>query len=104
LSTEWFDAPRYPEITYHSEHIQYDGHGAAIVSGQLTLHGVTRSVDLTVSQWGCSNGVGTDDTCSFDAHTRIKRSDYGLPHHFWDGDEVDINIHGVHAQAEAGSP
>ena len=99
LSNEWFDAPRYPQITYHSDRIRYDEHGGAIVSGQLTLHGVTRSVDLTVTQWDCSNGAGADDTCSFDAHTRIKRSDYGLPHHFWDGDEVDINIHGVRAAA-----
>jgi polyisoprenoid-binding protein YceI len=101
LSTEWFDAPRYPQITYHSDHIRYDDHGGAVVSGQLTLHGVTRSVALIINRWYCSNAVGADDTCSFDAHTRIKRSDYGLPHHFWDGDEVDIFIRGVRAQAVA---
>lgn len=110
LSTEWFDAPRYPQITYHSDHIRYDDHGGAVVSGQLTLHGVTRSVELIINRWDCSNAVGADDACSFDAHTRIKRSNYGLPHHFWGGDEVDIFIRGVRAQtvapqnAEAASP
>ena len=100
LSAEWFDAQRYPRITYRSDRIQYDGRGGAIVSGRLTLHGVTRSVDLIVSQLTCSDGVGADDTCSFDAHARIERSVYGLPHGFWDGgDEVDIVIRGVRADA-----
>jgi polyisoprenoid-binding protein YceI len=100
LSAGWFDAQRYPLITYRSERIRYDQGGGAVVSGQLTLHGVTRDVELIVDQWNCSNGAGADDTCSFDAHARIRRSDYGLPHGFWDGgDAVDILIHGVGADA-----
>jgi polyisoprenoid-binding protein YceI len=100
LSAEWFDAQRYPRIIYHSDRIEFDARGGAVVTGQLTLHGVTRKVELIVNRWTCSNGVGADDTCSFDAHTRIKRSEYGLPHGFWDGgDVVDIHIHGVGADA-----
>jgi polyisoprenoid-binding protein YceI len=96
LSPEWFDAQRFPQISYHSERIQYDRAGGAIVDGQLSLHGLTRNVVLMVSRWICSNRSGSTDTCSFDAHAQIRRSDYGLPHGFWEGgDEVEIVIHGV---------
>jgi polyisoprenoid-binding protein YceI len=100
LSAEWFDARRYPQISYHSERIEFDQAGGAVVNGRLTVHGITQSVVLTVSQWTCSHRTDSADTCSFDARARIRRSEYGLPHGFWEGgDEVDILIRGTGANA-----
>jgi polyisoprenoid-binding protein YceI len=101
LSAEWFDARRYPQISYHSERIEFDQAGGAVVNGRLSVHGMTRSVVLTVNQWTCSHRTDSADTCSFDAHARIKRSEYGLPHGFWEGgDEVDILIRGTGANTQ----
>jgi polyisoprenoid-binding protein YceI len=90
-SAEWLDAPRYPRMTFHSNSIQL-GDQRAIASGELTLHGVTRPIVLTVSLLDCpSKGA-----CRFAAYGRIKRSEYGLPHGFWKGgDRVDISMTGM---------
>jgi polyisoprenoid-binding protein YceI len=95
LSPLWFDAQQYPQIVYHSERIRFDGEGGGTVGGQLTLHGQTHAVELTVNRWDCANLPGAADTCSFDAEGRIRRSDFGLPHGILEaGDEVVIDIRG----------
>ena len=89
-SAQWLDAVRYPQMTYHSSHIDVqDEHG--IVTGDLTLHGITRAVILTVTLLDCPTGGG----CQFAAHGRIRRSEFGLPHGIWSGgDQVEIAISG----------
>ena len=90
-SAEWLDSQRYPHMTYHSSNIELDEQ-RAVASGDLTLHGVTRPVVLTVSLLNCPTG----GRCQFVAHGRIKRSEFGLPHGFWSGgDQVDISISGA---------
>jgi polyisoprenoid-binding protein YceI len=90
-SAEWLDAVHYPRMTYHSNHIEVDEEHA-IASGDLTLHGITRPVVLTVTFLSCPAG----GECQFAAHGRIRRSEFGLPHGFWaGGDQVDIAISGT---------
>jgi polyisoprenoid-binding protein YceI len=95
-SADWLDVQRYPQMTFHSNHVVFDGNNRALASGELTLHGVTRAVGLQINQLSCPDASGSDDSCSFVAHARIKRSDYGLAHGFWmGGDQVEIAISGV---------
>jgi polyisoprenoid-binding protein YceI len=90
-SAEWLDAERYPHMTYHSSHIELEEQ-RAVANGDLTLHGITRQVVLTVTVLNCSTAGG----CQFVAHGRIRRSEFGLPHGFWSaGDQVEIAISGV---------
>jgi polyisoprenoid-binding protein YceI len=101
LSAAWFDAERFPQIVYRSERVDVDADGRATVSGHLTLHGQTRELVLLVNRWDCPDGGGPEDTCSFAAHGRLRRSDYDLPHGLLDGgDEVEISIEGVNAVPE----
>jgi len=90
-SADWLDVERYPQMTYHSSHIEVaDQH--AVANGSLTLHGITRPVVLTVSFLDCPGG----GRCQFSAHGRIRRSEFGLPHGFWSGgDQVEIAISGT---------
>jgi polyisoprenoid-binding protein YceI len=93
-SADWLDVQRYPQMTYHSSRIEL-GERSAVASGELTLHGVTRPIELNVSLQKCSSA----GSCEFAAHGRIKRSEYGLPHGFWTGgDQVDISISGTLAR------
>jgi polyisoprenoid-binding protein YceI len=95
-SADWLDVQRYPQMSFHSNHVIFDGNNRAVASGELTLHGVTRAVGLESNQLSCSDASGSGGTCSFVAHARIKRSDYGFAHGFWiGGDQVDIAISGV---------
>ena len=90
-SADWLDVQHYPQMIYHSSHIEL-AEQQAVASGELTLHGVTRPIVLSVSLLKCSSA----GHCQFAAHGRIKRSEYGLPHGFWSGgDQVDIAISGT---------
>jgi polyisoprenoid-binding protein YceI len=91
-SAQWLDAARYPQMSYHSSHVELqDEH--AIASGELTLHGITRAVVLTVTFLNCPAGGGG---CQFAAHGRIRRSEFGLPHGLRSGgDQVEIAISGT---------
>lgn len=92
-SAEWLDARRYPQMSYHSNRIEL-GDQRGVARGELTLHGVTRPIVLSVSLLEC--GAPVASRCQFAAHGRIKRSEYGLPHGFWTGgDQVDIAISGL---------
>jgi polyisoprenoid-binding protein YceI len=100
-SPEWLDVQQFPQMTYRSRQIQFEGDDRAEASGELTLHGVTRPVVLDVSQLQCSGPEGTNRVCRFVAQAHVRRSDYGLPHGFWTGgDQVDITITGVGMQSQ----
>jgi polyisoprenoid-binding protein YceI len=95
-SVDWLDVQRYPQMTFHSNQVQFSGDGRAIANGELTLHGVTRPVGLAISGLSCSGARTADDSCSFIARARIKRSDFGFAHGLLiGGDVVDIAISGV---------
>jgi polyisoprenoid-binding protein YceI len=49
------------------------------VSGNLTMHGVTKPVTLTVTSFFCGpNPVYKKDACGADAVATLKRSDFGI--------------------------
>ncbi|MBS0416251.1 MAG: YceI family protein [Proteobacteria bacterium] len=90
-SPAWLDAARFPQMSYHSGHIELE-RSQAMADGELTLHGVTRPVMLTVTFLDCPTG----GDCQFAARGRIRRSEFGLPHGFWSGgDQVEIAISGT---------
>ena len=85
-----------PWMTFHSGQVEYNGEGQALASGELTLHGVTRTIGLEISRLSCPDPAAAGESCSFVAHALIRRSDYGLAHGFWiGGDQVEIAISGV---------
>ena len=103
-SADWLDVQRYPQMSVQSHQVVFNDGSRAVASGELTLHGVTRAVGLEINQLRCSNSSVAGASCSFFAHARIKRSDYGFAHGFWTGgDQVDIAISGV-ALRGAASP
>ena len=100
-SSEWLDVQRYPLMTYHSRKIEFESDDRAVANGELTLHGVTRPVVLSVDWLDCRAQSAVGPVCRFVAQARVRRSDYGLPHGFWTGgDEVDISINGVGTRAK----
>jgi polyisoprenoid-binding protein YceI len=45
-SADFFDAQRYPSITFESDHVRRTGAESGIVTGSLALHGVTRTTSF----------------------------------------------------------
>ena len=76
---DFFDVAKYPTITFKSTAAKFDGDKLATVSGNLTMHGVTKPVTLTVTSFYCGfNQAYKKDACGADAVTTLKRSDFGI--------------------------
>jgi polyisoprenoid-binding protein YceI len=99
-SADFFDVEKFPELAFKSTNISRTRDGELAVTGDLTIHGVTRSVKFAVEgptapakdPWG-NTRVGLSAT------TKIDRKDFGLT---WNspletggilvGDEVTITL------------
>ena len=97
----WLDAARFPKITFKSTAVEPTGPNTAKVTGDFTLHGVTRPLVLAVTFNGGYDGAPMDpgSRVGFSAQGKIKRSDFGVSYGvpqpgstFGVGDEVEIQI------------
>ena len=92
-SAKFFDAARYPAITFAADELVEHGDGAGDLTGQLTFHGVTRPVTLTVAFNGWGGDVIGRTAMGFSAKGQIKRSDFGVNAYAgMVGDVVDVSI------------
>ena len=94
-SPHFFDVQKYPTITFHSKSTKVAGGGRLLMTGDLTMHGVTKEVVLDVD--GPSAAI--QDTkmgvqrMGASATTKIVRQDFGMsaaPGVV--GDEINITI------------
>jgi len=95
-SPQWLDAARYPEMSFRSTAIELEGTQRAQVRGELTLHGITRPLTLSITDIDCPEALAAPgDHCRFLGRGMLRRSDFGLPHGFWQGgDTVEIIVRG----------
>jgi polyisoprenoid-binding protein YceI len=78
-SADFFEAEKYPAITFKSTNVDSTGGADYDVTGELTLHGVTRPVTFAVEDvsepskdpWG-------NQRIGLSASTTINRKDFGL--------------------------
>jgi polyisoprenoid-binding protein YceI len=81
-SGDFFDVAKFPTMTFKSTKVEKTGEGYAVV-GDLTLHGVTKSVVLQLEAPGKEESMdGKSLHRGFTAHTTINRKDFGLN---WNG-------------------
>ena len=76
---DFFDAAKYPEVTFKSTKVEKVGADGLKVSGDLTVKGVTKPVVLNakVNKIG-ENPMSKAPSAGFDADTTLKRSDFGI--------------------------
>ncbi|HMD49622.1 MAG TPA: YceI family protein [Bryobacteraceae bacterium] len=99
-SPDFFDAEKFPKITFQSKRLEVDREGELDVIGDLTIHGTTKEVVLKVEgpsaegkdPWG-NLRIGASATA------KIKRSEFGLTWNasletggFLVGDDVKIEL------------
>ena len=78
---QWLDAAKFPAIAFKSTKVEPTGANTAKVTGDFTLHGVTRPVTLDVVFNGGYKGMKDLDPNSragFSATGSFKRSDFGI--------------------------
>lgn len=81
MSAQWFDASKYPQMTFVSTRIEKTGDYTAKIHGDLTLRGVTKPVVLDAVLNGGYAGFAPYDPnarIGFSARGEIKRSDFGI--------------------------
>ena len=91
---DFLDTAKYPAITFHSKRVEAAGHGKLKIIGDLTLHGVTKTVTLDVA--GPSEVVkdpGGGSHVGASATTAINREQFGVSGTpLMVSDEVSITI------------
>jgi polyisoprenoid-binding protein YceI len=97
-----FDVARYPTMSFRSTKVEVTGKNAARVTGDLTLHGVTRPVVLETTFNGGYAPNAMDPSgarIGFSAHGFLKRSEFGMGYgvpakgtNMGVGDKVEIII------------
>ena len=99
-SPDFLDAAKYPAITFKSKRVEKSGSGTLKMTGDLTIHGVTKEVALTVEgPTPAIKDMQGNARVGGQATTKISRKDFGL---VWNkaletggvvvGDEVEITI------------
>jgi polyisoprenoid-binding protein YceI len=95
MSPDFLNVAEFPEMTFKSTSVAKTGDKTGKVTGELTLLGVTKPVtmDVTFTKVAPNPFHNNTPTAGFEAHTVIKRSDFGMKAEIPNiGDEVDISI------------
>lgn len=103
---QWLAADQFPKAEFVSVSVKQTGPNDALVSGNLTLHGITYPETLHVHFIGAGvNMLDKKYTVGFDATTTIKRSDFGVKMFVpYVSDDVELRIAGVFEKQETPAP
>lgn len=78
-SADFFDAEKYPTLTFVSTSVKKVGPKKGVVYGKLTFHGITKNVKLNVVFFGMlTNPMNNKETAGFQVTGVVKRTDYNL--------------------------
>jgi polyisoprenoid-binding protein YceI len=99
-SPDFLDVEHYPVITFKSKKVEPAGPDELKLTGDLTIHGVTREVVLTVElPSGETKDPWGNIRIGVSGHTKIKRGDFGLTWNavletggFLVGDDLKIDL------------
>ena len=98
-SPDFLNTAEFPEITFKSTKVTFNGDMPSQIDGNLTILGVSKPVRLTVSAAKCGpHPFNKKPICGFDAHAKIKRTDFGINYGIPAiGDEMTLHF-GVEAE------
>ena len=77
-SPDFFDVAKFPAITFKSVSIKERSKDLYDVTGDFTMHGVTKRITLPVQFLGFGRGPGGMEKAGFEIGTTINRKDYGV--------------------------
>ena len=97
-SPDFLDVENFPTLTFTSTAVKASG-SSVVVTGDLTIHGVTRSVDVEWEFVGISQDPWGNTKIGFEGGAKISRKEFGLT---WNaaletggvlvGDEIKLNL------------
>ena len=113
-SADFFDVEKFPTISFKSSSVKAKSKNDFDVTGDLTMHGVTKTIVLPVTFLGFGKDPRGNEKGGFEIETTLNRKDYGI---VWNraideggvllGDDVKVTINlevGKKKPAEAPAP
>ena len=92
MSDDMFDVENYPTARYVGDLVFENGEPSE-VSGNLTLHGVTKPVSLKVNSFKCMfHPMKLKKACGADAEGNLKRDDFGVDYAKAFGFNMDVKL------------
>lgn len=92
-SAAFFDTGKYPEATYKGRLQDFVDGAPTRVVGELTLHGVTRPVELKIDRFKCMpHPLYKRELCGANATAMFKRDEFGLVAGKDYGFDMDVNL------------
>lgn len=88
-SAEMFDVQKYPTAVYKGTLINFKNGAPTEARGELTLHGVTRPLNLKIDSFMCKmTPMNKKERCGADASATFSRADFGIDY----GDKYGFNM------------
>ena len=101
-SADFFDAEKHPQMTFKSTSLTQNGKDKYKLTGDLTMHGITKPVTMDLLYRGTvENPMSKKQTAGFQLTGVVKRSDFGIGEKFaapFISDEVRIKADGEFVQ------
>lgn len=98
-SADFFAVEEFPTVTFHSAAVMKQGGNSLRVTGDLTIHGVTKSITVPVTFLGAAKDPWGNSRIAFEGEYTINRKEFGLNWNaaleaggFLVGDEVKIGV------------
>jgi polyisoprenoid-binding protein YceI len=96
-SADFFDVEKFPAITFKSTAVKEVAKGKLEVTGEFTMHGVTKTITFPITNMGTQPGMrpGTVVAGFIDGALKINRNDFGIktyPGALGDEVEIELNI------------
>jgi polyisoprenoid-binding protein YceI len=90
---DFFDTKQFPEFSFKSTSIKAgEKEGTFDVAGELTMHGTTKPVTLTLTKTGAGKNVQGKPIIGFETSFAIKRSEYGVSGYVDKGIGDDVTL------------
>jgi polyisoprenoid-binding protein YceI len=87
-----FDVAKYPTATYKGKVSKWGANGPEEIAGELTLHGVTKPVNLKVDSFLCKIGMNKKEVCGATAETSFNRADFGVDYAIKMGFKPEVTL------------
>jgi polyisoprenoid-binding protein YceI len=87
-----FDVAKFPTATYKGKVSKWGANGPEEIAGELTLHGVTKPVNLKVNSFLCKIGMNKKEVCGADAEATFNRGDFGVNYALQMGFKPEVTL------------
>src|SRR5690606_18681538 len=96
--SDFLDVKKYPEARFVSKSIDVKDADNAVVTGDFTLHGVTREISFPVQKIGEGKDPWGGYRVGFNGQTELKLADYGITYDLGPASAnviIELNIEGI---------